>query len=237
MSTKFFIFLTLLFVLGACSSIDSDPSDTGGQFILTEMYQNQWEGSSDHWRWEEGILIGETTDQTPIERSAFLIWQQEVEDFTLSLSFRISENGNSGIYYRCQRGPEGYDDLLGYQADIDGQHNYTGIVYENFLDRHREILAKRGQFVRITETDSLQSFSISSDEDLMDDLINPETWNAYELIVKDALIVQKLNGQVVSMVEDRAKNRQRKGLFGFQLHQGPPMKVEFKDAVFKNLSQ
>ncbi len=224
-------------LFGACNSPDHHNSQSEGQFILKKEHQNQWEGSRDHWRWEGNILIGETTEENPIDQSTFLIWNQEVENFTLRLSFRISEHGNSGIYYRCERGPEGYDELLGYQADIDGQHKYTGIVYENFLGRHRKILANHGEFARISEADSVQTYSISTTKSLMEKLIQPGTWNAYELIVKDALIVQKINGQIVSMVEDRANSRYRKGLFGFQLHQGPPMKVEFKDAVFTNISK
>ncbi|HRO44760.1 DUF1080 domain-containing protein [Agriterribacter sp.] len=235
---KYSLLVSIVFLVltGACKQKDSDSSAIGAEYIFSEAYQNQWKGSPDHWRWENGILTGETTETNPIKRSAFLIWNREVEDFILNISFRISFNGNSGIYYRCEQGPEGYDDLLGYQADIDGQHTYTGIVYENFINRHRKILAERGRMVRISEMDSLHSFPIFTGDQTIKDYIKDNTWNAYELIVKGTLIVQKLNGQMVSMVEDNAKNRVKKGLFGFQLHQGPPMKVEFRDAWFRDLN-
>ncbi len=232
-----FLSLILFILIGSCTLEVAPPPDSSNEFIFGNEYRNQWKGSPDNWRWEDGELIGETTEENPIEHSAFLIWNQEVEDFILNISFRVSEQGNSGIYYRSVRGPEGYDDLLGYQADIDGAHNYTGIVYENFMDRHRKILASRGQYVRISKTDSVQAFPISLLGHSNKDLINDKMWNEYELIVSGPLIVQKLNGIVVSIVEDLAENRLKKGLFGFQLHQGPPMKVEFKNAVFRNLSQ
>ncbi|HTN08737.1 DUF1080 domain-containing protein [Agriterribacter sp.] len=225
-----------LFLMGACNRKDNDPSGVDAEYIFSEVYQNQWKGSPDHWRWENGLLTGETTQNNPVKQSAFLVWNREVEDFILNISFRISSKGNSGIYYRCEQGPDGYDNLLGYQADIDGQNTYTGIVYENFINRHHKILAAQGQMVRISEIDSVLSFPFFTKDQSIKEYVKDNAWNEYELIVKGTLIVQKLNGHLVSMVEDRAKDRMKKGLFGFQLHQGPPMKVEFKDARFRDLS-
>lgn len=226
-----------LFIIGVCNSQGNNPPGVVPEYIFSKAYRYQWKGSPDHWRWENNVLIGETTEKDPIKRSAFLVWDREVEDFMLNISFRISAGGNSGIYYRCERGPEGYDDLLGYQADIDGQNTYTGIVYENFINRHRKILAGQGQLVRISETDSVHAFPVFGSDQKSKDYVKDNTWNEYELIVKGTLIIQKLNDQIVSMVKDKAHNRVKKGLFGFQLHQGPPMKVEFRNARFTDLSR
>lgn len=204
--------------------------------ILSDENKSNWSGSQNHWHWENGTLTGETTEDNPIGQNSFLVWNREVEDFVLNISFRISSHGNSGIYYRCEIGPEGYDRLLGYQADIDGQHNYTGIVYENYLDRHHKILAPRGEFVRISKKDRLQSFPIYKENYSAGDLIKDGSWNDYELIVKDNSIIQKLNGRIISMVEDHFPDRLEKGKFGFQLHKGPPMKVEFRNARFIDLN-
>lgn len=228
--------ISFLFLMQACNHKNKGLSDPGFELIFSEAYQNQWKGSPDHWRWDDGVLTGETTEANPIKQSNFLTWNREVEDFILSISFRISPNGNSGIYYRCEQGPEGYDGLLGYQADIDGQNTYTGIIYENYLKRHRKILASQGNIIRITETDSVHAFPFFNKDQTIKDYIKDNDWNEYELIVKGTLIIQKLNGHLVSMVEDGATGRMKKGLFGFQLHQGPPMKVEFKDARFIDLS-
>ncbi len=230
-------FLGTLLFLASCKQQNNSPSGVSPEFIFRPEHQNQWNGSKELWRWEDGILIGETTINHPIKRSAFLIWNREVEDFILNISFRISPKGNSGIYFRSEKGPDGYDDLLGYQADIDGQQVYTGIVYENFLKRNRAILARQGQLVRISEADSVKSFPFFVDDQSIKNYVKDGDWNDYELIVKGAIIVQKLNGSLISMVEDKAQDRIKKGLFGFQLHQGEPMKVEFKDAVFIDLSR
>jgi hypothetical protein len=36
-------------------------------------------------------------------------------------------------------------------------------------------------------------------------------------------------------VDDDVKNRTLKGLMGFQIHTGPPMKVEFRNIYLKTL--
>ena len=230
--TLSFLFLTTGFKLKNKESSTPKPEN-----IFSQSYRQQWKGLTGYWHWDNDMLTGETTIANPIRQSTFLIWDRKVENFILNISFRISSDGNSGIYYRCERGPEGYDDLLGYQADIDGKNTYTGIVYENFLVRHRKVLAGQGMMVRITEADSVQSFPVSNAVHTISDIVKANDWNDYELLVIGTTIVQKLNGQIVSMVEDRYRNRIKKGLFGFQLHQGPPMKVEFKDARFTDLSR
>lgn len=235
---KYVLFITagLLFLTAGCNPKSNEPPGGVPEYIFSEPYRDQWKGSPDHWRWENDVLTGETTENNPLKQNDFLVWDRQVEDFILDISFRISPNGNSGIYYRCGQGPEGYDGLLGYQADIDGQNTYTGIVYENFINRHRKILAAQGQLVRISETDSVHAFPFFSNGQTIKDYVKDSTWNTYELIAKGTLIIQKLNGQIVSLVEDRAQRRVKRGLFGFQLHQGPPMKVEFRDARFTDLS-
>lgn len=230
-----FIVTGFLLLTAGCNSKSNEPTRCVPEYIFSEAYRGQWKGSADHWRWENDVLTGETTPNNPLTQNDFLVWDRQVEDFILDISFRISSNGNSGIYYRCEQGPQGYDGLLGYQADIDGQNTYTGIVYENFINRHRKILAAQGQLVRISETDSVRAFPFSGNRQTIKDYIKKDTWNTYELIVKGTLIIQKLNGQMVSVVEDRAQHRVKRGLFGFQLHQGSPMKVEFRDARFSDL--
>lgn len=205
--------------------------------LLSEDHKEEWSGSEDHWRWEDGLIIGESTEDTPLDESSFLIWNRELEDFILKISFRISENGNSGIYYRSEIGPEGQDELLGYQADIDGKNEYTGIVYENFPGRGHKILAQRGQFVQVAENDTLEIHPMSLKNSSYKDIINENDWNEYLLIVQGSMIIQNLNGHLVSIVDDSFPDRVKKGKLGFQLHSGPPMKVEFRDAILRVLGE
>lgn len=95
-----------------------------------------WDGDSTFWRVENGAIVGESTAEKPVTENTFLIWSGgEPADFDLKLEFRISST-NSGIQYRSERLPEGGAEkvgkwvLKGYQADIDFNNQYTGMLYE-----------------------------------------------------------------------------------------------------------
>ena len=67
-------------------------------------------------------------------------------------------------------------------------------------------------------------------------LIKTGDWNQIHVIARGSTIIQILNGAVMSMVVDEdLKNRQLGGLIGFQMHVGPPMKVEFRNIWLKLL--
>ena len=67
-------------------------------------------------------------------------------------------------------------------------------------------------------------------------IIKTGDWNQVHLIARGSTITQILNGAVTSIVVDEdVKNRQLGGLIGFQMHVGPPMKVEFRNIWLKTL--
>src|SRR5690606_33839481 len=110
---------------------------------------------SAYWRIEDGILIGETNVLTPpLETNTFLIWKKNTPaDFELIADFRISSAGNSGINYRSEAVEGVPFALRGYQADIDGENNYTG---QNYEERGRTTLAYRGEIIRIPNAQTNQ---------------------------------------------------------------------------------
>jgi hypothetical protein len=53
-------------------------------------------------------------------------------------------------------------------------------------------------------------------------------------VAKGTTLKHYVNGTLMSEVEDAdTKNRKLSGLFGFQVHVGPPMKVMFKNILLK----
>jgi hypothetical protein len=99
---------------------------------------------------KDGAITGQTTADVTVKENSFLVWKDEVEDFELSLKFRL-EGGNSGIYYRVRKRPAGEtkgDPLVGTQADFDASGRWTGVIMEYLL---RDVLAERGQKVTIDE--------------------------------------------------------------------------------------
>lgn len=72
--------------------------------------------------------------------------------------------------------------------------------------------------------DSLQAF------------IKKEDWNAYRLVVKGNRMLHYINGVLMSDITDNDKaNRSMKGYLGVQVHVGPPMKIEYRNFMFKKL--
>ena len=109
--------------------ISNDP--TGFEKIFDGSTLEGWDGDPSLWRVENGVIVGETKADKPLERNTFLIWRGGMPgDFELKLEYRIN-NTNSGIQFRSTELPDqGRWVLKGYQADIDAENRHTGQVYE-----------------------------------------------------------------------------------------------------------
>jgi hypothetical protein len=204
--------------------------NTGFESIFDGSLKN-WDGDPGHWRAEAGVLIGESTKEKPLTRNTFVIWRGGFPaDFELKLEYRINST-NSGVQYRSVELPEaGQWVMKGYQADIDFQNTYTGQLYE---ERGRGFLALRGQSTLIEEGKKRVIANLRSSEELKS-IINADGWNHLQIIARGSILVHILNGHLTStVVDDDAKNRAMAGLIGFQLHMGPPMKVEFRNILLK----
>jgi hypothetical protein len=209
-----------------------------------------WEGDPAYWSVKDGSIVGTITPETLLKANTFLIWTGgEVADFELKGEFRISESGNSGINYRSDRVAEVPYALRGYQADIDGKNTYTG---QNYEERKRATLAYRGQQTRITsqpaDVPNVRDFvernawnGLNLEKELGDraelgSKIKKEDWNTVHLIVKGNVMQHFVNGILMSEVHDEdPKNRMKSGLLGVQVHVGPPMKVEFRGLMLKEI--
>lgn len=201
-----------------------------------------WDGNPKLWRVEEGAIVGQTTDEEPLKFNEFLVWEGgEVADFELRLQFRITgPRANSGIQYRSKRMPEiGKWVAGGYQADIDATNQHMGILYE---ERGRGILVNATEKAEIHPADGDKwekkiTDSLGKKEELLE-TVKPEEWIDYQIIAKGNHLVHKLNGKtVVDAVDHDEKHAARKGVLAFQIHVGPPMKIEFKNIRMKDLTE
>lgn len=203
-----------------------------------------WDGDPAFWKAENGTLVGQTTPQNPLKENTFIIWRGgEPKNFELKLQFRLNA-GNSGVQIRSAHVASGTqsDDrkvdskwvLKGYQADIDFENRWTGQVYE---ERGRGFLATRGLAAHVPAGGRPRVIAnLQQAPDDLKALIKVNDWNQLHLIARGNTIIQILNGAVTSIVvDDDTKNRAAAGLIGFQIHVGPPMKVEFRNVWLKNL--
>ncbi|HTE33140.1 MAG TPA: DUF1080 domain-containing protein [Chryseolinea sp.] len=250
-----------LFFTGACKKpvddtqqvTDADTLENDGFIqIFDGKTLNDWEGDTAYWHVKEGSLVGAVTPSTLLKRNTFIIWKGGTPgDFELKLEFRIAESGNSGVNYRSERLTDVPFGLSGYQTDIDGKNSYTG---QNYEERKRTTLAYRGEEVTVHSQDhpemegSLQSTiqnnawtkrevtrSLGSGDSLKS-LIKGGGWNSCQIIAKGNRLQHFINGVLMSDVTDNDTiNRKMSGLLGVQVHVGPPMTVEYRNILLKEL--
>ena len=60
-------------------------------------------------------------------------------------------------------------------------------------------------------------------------IVKPEEWNDYKVITNKGHTVLNINGVVMCEIEDNDPKRVPSGRLALQVHQGPPMLVQFKD--------
>jgi hypothetical protein len=216
---------------------------TGFKAIFDGKTMQNWDGDPAYWKAADGALVGETTEANPLKENTFLIYRGgEPADFELKVEFRIN-NTNSGVQYRSVQLPPGTTTgnnqtvqgkwvLKGYQADIDIANQFTGMLYE---ERGRGFLAPRGTTGYASDS-ARGTIGALESGDALKSYIKDKDWNQFHVIARGGTLIHILNGHVTAVfVDDDTKNRTLKGLLGFQIHVGPPMKVEFRNIYLKTL--
>lgn len=211
------------------------PDDAAGfDQIFDGKTLANWDGDTTFWRVEDGAITGQTTAEKPLKQNTFIIWRGgTTKDFELKLEFRMN-GGNSGVQYRSTALPDvGKYVLKGYQADMDAQANYTGMLYE---ERGRGFLAERGRFTRMAAGGQRKLIGTPGSSDELKAVLKPGDWNQLHIIARGTTVIHVINGRIMSVfLDDDAAGRIPEGLLGLQLHVGPPMKVEFRNILLKKL--
>jgi hypothetical protein len=186
------------------------------------------------------VIIGQTTAEKPTKGNTFLIYKDEVKDFELRFSFRIS-NGNSGCQYRSKR-VESKDNnwvVSGYQAEIENTPGKVGFLYHEkgpnrgYPDKAK-YLGKVGDKVEIDAAGKSNVVGTLGNQSAIGAVYKSGDWNDYIIIAKGNHLQHYINGvQTVDVIDNDEKNRLMSGVLALQLHAGPPMKVEFKDLRMK----
>jgi Domain of Unknown Function (DUF1080) len=217
----------LIAVLWMPAALAAQSFAPGFSNIFDGKTLNGWDGDPAYWRVENGTIVGQTTPGAIPKQNTFLIWRGgSPADFELRAEYRLT-GGNSGIQYRSAELPEIRWAMKGYQADIDAEQKYTGQIYE---ERGRGFLALRGQSVSIEKGGKPAVMGSLGGDTELKAAINAQDWNEYRIIARANVLVQILNGRVMSMlIDDDAANRRMDGLIGIQLHAGEPMKIEVRN--------
>jgi hypothetical protein len=193
-----------------------------------------WQGDMTRWSVQDDAITGKTASETLLEKyNTFLVWQGgEPADFELRVKYRII-GGNSGVQYRSRVIDDEKFIVSGYQADIDSSPRFTGMNYE---ERARAFLAERGQKVEIAADGTRNVVESLGDKDELQKKVKNEDWNDYRIVAKGNHLSHYVNGVQMSEVIDHQENKAAtSGIIALQLHAGPPMTVQFKDILLKEL--
>lgn len=216
-----------------------------GRAIFNGKDLTGWEGNPELWSVQDGAITG-TTKADPadpkksvLKHNTFLVWKAgTVGDFELTFRYRIVA-GNSGVQYRSKELPAGeFGPIIsGYQADFEAGKTYSGILYE---EKGRGILAKRGEKTTVKpapDGSKKPVIEVTGSVGVSDEIqaaIKAEDWNEYRIVAKGNHLQHFINGkQTVDVLDEDSANAARSGLLAFQIHQGPPMVVQFKDILLK----
>jgi hypothetical protein len=208
--------------------------ETGFQPIFDGKTMGDWDGDPKFWRVENGALVGETTKEIQPAQNTFLIWRKsQPSNFEIIAEYKLT-GFNSGIQYRSIELPDIKYAMKGYQADIDGEQKYTGQIYE---ERGRGFLALRGQSNYISTGQKPGIIGTLGTSDELKALIHDADWNTMHIIARGNVLIQYLNGRLMSMlIDDDETNRKMSGLIGIQVHKGPAMKIEVRKIELKQLA-
>lgn len=227
-----FALCLLTLAQGLASGAEPVASKLGNDFI--SMFNGHdlagWEGASDWWEVRDGVIVAESTLAKPCQQSHYLYWTGgEPANFEVRAMYRITGDANSGFQFRSEKRPAW--DTWGYQADADSAGIYTGCLYQH----DRGLVAQRGQQVHINAAGEKTITPIGDPAKLLD-AVRPHDWNEYRILADGPTITLWINGERMCQVEDyQPKFALPRGIIALQMHQGPPMKVEFKDLRIRML--
>tara|TARA_R110002049_G_scaffold4601_1_gene31704 strand:- start:101455 stop:105051 length:3597 start_codon:yes stop_codon:yes gene_type:complete len=209
-----------------------------------------WDGDPQFWRVDDGVIVGETTADHPATQNTFLIYRGgEFADFELRFSYRV-DGYNSGVQYRSV--DRGNWSVAGYQCDFEDRwhrpkgdpdaavtDDFSGMLFD---EQGRSFLGHRGEFViaRAHPMDAKKSLieNVASVGDAreLESHIRRDDWNELIVIARGFQFTHIINGHVMAVgIDEDESKRKASGIFAFQLHRGPPMKIQLKDIRVRSL--
>lgn len=235
--------LTVMVSFTQITNAKHHKKDEGFVSLFDGKSLKGWDGDPKFWSVEEGAITGITTKETPTKGNTFIIFNgkddkpDDFADFDLQFEYRIMA-GNSGVQYRSFRRSEKPDKwrIGGYQGDFEAGDRFTGIVYgEGF----RGILCNRGDKTTLSGEKGKPDKKVEKfgDSKEIGKAVKKKDWNSFRVVAKGYTFTQWINGVKTAELIDNHKDHRDKGWLAFQLHAGPPMKVQFRNVRIKELKK
>jgi Domain of Unknown Function (DUF1080) len=204
--------LALVGALGLGAGSTAHSADSPSDFFNGKDLSG-WEGLTDYWSVKDGAVVGSTPQG--LKFNTFLCSKKKYKDFELSFQVRLlGKTANSGVQIRSRirDGDENRKNFAveGPQCDMGAQ--YWGSLYgEHF-----------GGMMK------------AADPQLVSKVLKKDDFNDYSIKCVAKHVTIKLNG--AATVDDDFPKMPDEGIIAWQLHQGGPMEVTFRNIQFKDLS-
>jgi hypothetical protein len=200
----------------------TEPNVKGADVIdlLEGGTLDAWKVPSDHWYVEGESILGYTGEEK-LEIPEWLYTKQQFCDFEFTCELKLTGDNhrNTGIYYRVntflfegRQGNKSYEAPSGYEFDAafhdPGKRNNRGSLGDWY---------------------ARPSLRILPDQSIINKVYKPEEWNRMTLRARGNRLEYWINGIKIMDYLDHDPIASRKGLIGFQIHDGSVMKVEYRN--------
>jgi hypothetical protein len=199
--------------LAGATAADVKKDEKPDPPVFIEKDLSNWEGLiKEHWTWKDAELTGSTGEKGN-KFNTFLCSKKKYKDFELKFKVRLTGKGwggNSGVQIRSKIADDKVFAVSGPQCDMgDG---YWGALYgERF-----------GGMMKAAPKEAQKG-------------VKKDDFNDYYIKVVGKHVTIKVNDAVT--IDDDFDKLPDEGIIAFQLHQGPPMEVVFKNIEFKELTK
>jgi len=210
-----------------------------------------WDGDPAIWHVENGAIVGESTQEKPVENSYIVFRGFKAKDFDLKLEIKVENGGGSGIQYRSQTGlpwnrptkfPPNLNWMMtGPQADYwfpvgPWAAEWTGQFYSE--NTPLGILAWRGQVVESGPKQAPRLLANIADRTALGGYVRVNDWNQYEIVARGGTFIHILNGQLMAVYldDDPDSSNNQSGLIGIEI-ESAPSKVSVRNIWIKKLHE
>ena len=208
-----FVTIILILFLTLISACDQNTRTSSNNLLLAEG----WEGNSDYFRLENGIIVAGHLDQT-IPNNEFLCTKKTYSNFEIRLKAKLIGDGkNAGIQIRSTRIPNHFE-VIGYQCDMGEMEDR--LIWGSLYDESRRKL-----FLAHPPAEEVRAAFIK------------DNWNEFVIRAEGTRIRIWLNGYQTVDYKEQEQNINQSGKICLQIHSGPPAEAWYKDIVITELDE
>lgn len=196
----------------ALALLSGASARAGEQSLFNGKDLTGWEGATNVWRVQEGVIVGGHLEGNP--RNEFLATTRDYRDFVLRFEYKIvaPKAYNSGVQFRSERISKPPNEMKGYQADIGP--GITGALYDE---------SRRGKFLARPTAQDAKGLEKHGE------------WNRYEVRCEGPRIRMFVNGKpTVDYTETDAAIPQT-GKIALQVHGNANQECWFRNISIEEL--